>query len=112
MSALLFTNRKTKTEGEAGAFTRDRFANAQSLGAVFGLAGGMLASLFGASLTAICWFVTDLGAHHALSEMGTALLFMAIPLLIFGGYCMDWMEKNKAKPYSRVARYDDEDDDQ
>jgi len=112
MSALLATNFEAKTEREVGALSRERFANAQTLGAVFGLTGGVLAALFGASLTAICWFVTDIGAHKALSEMGTALLFMAIPLIIFGGYCMDWMEKNKPKRYSNIARYDDDDDDQ
>jgi hypothetical protein len=81
------------------------------LGAVIGLAGGVLAALMGSLLTAICWFVTDIGAHHILSEMGTALLFVTIPLIIFGGYCMDWMEKSKPQQYSKVARYDENDDD-
>src|SRR5262249_40308272 len=95
MSALVFTNHEAKMEGEVVAPSRNWLAYAQLLGATFGLAGGILAGLLGSLLTAVCWFVKDIGAHHALSIMGTTLLFMTIPLIIFGAYCMDWMEKDR-----------------
>ncbi|MGH9849650.1 MAG: hypothetical protein ACREBD_07295 [Blastocatellia bacterium] len=47
-----------------------------------------------------------------LSTVGSALLLMTIPLIIFGGYCLDWIEKDKSQRYSKVVRYEDEDDDQ
>lgn len=111
MNALVFANHEIETKAEPRAMVRDRLANAQSLGAVFGLAGGVLAGLLGALLTAACWFVADAGAHHLLSEIGTALFFMTIPLIIFGGYCMDWMEKDRSRQRSGAARYEDGDED-
>ena len=83
---------------------------AQVAGAVAGLAGSVLAGLLGALFTAASWFVTNEGARQWLSTAGTVLLFLTIPLLILGGYCMDWMEKDKPRCYSKVARYEDDDD--
>jgi hypothetical protein len=91
---------------------RRRITKAQSLGALFGLAGGIFSGLFGAAFTAASWFVANEGTHRWLSTIGTVLLFLTIPLLIFGGYCLDWMEKDKPQCYSKVVRYEDEDDDQ
>ena len=34
------------------------------------------------------------------------------PAFNLGGYCMDWMEKDKPQHHSKVVRYEDEDDDQ
>jgi len=31
--------------------------------------------------------------HPWLHGLGTALLIIAIPLLIFSGYCLDWAER-------------------
>jgi hypothetical protein len=91
---------------------RRRITKAQSLGALIGLAGGIFSGLFGAAFTAASWFVANEGTHRWLSTIGTALLFLTIPLLIFGGYCLDWMEKDKPQRHSKVVRYEDEDDDQ
>ena len=86
-------------------------AKAQALGAVAGLAGGILSALFGAGFTAASWLAANQGARQWLSTIGTALFFLTVPLLIFGGYCMDWMEKDKPQRHSKVVRYQDEDDD-
>jgi hypothetical protein len=79
---------------------------------VVGLAGGIFSALFGAAFTAASWLAADQGTRHWLSTIGTVLFFLTIPLLIFGGYCMDWMEKEAPRLHSKVARYEDEDDDQ
>jgi hypothetical protein len=85
---------------------------AQVVGAVAGLAGGIFAAAFGSMFTAASWFVANEGARQWLSTAGTVLLFMTIPLIIFGAYCMDWMEKNNPQRDPNVARYEDDDDDQ
>jgi hypothetical protein len=64
----------------------------RSLGVVVGLAGGMVAFLFGSVFTAISWFTQ---ADSVIKTMGTVLLFMTIPLLIFGAVCLDSLEKKK-----------------
>jgi hypothetical protein len=57
-------------------------------------AGGMLAALVGSALTAITWIVGG-PTHPLVRGFGTGLLIITIPLLIFAGYCMDWMERDK-----------------
>jgi len=54
-------------------------------------------------LTAAAWM---LGAqlHSWLHGLGTALLIVTIPLLIFSGYCLDWEERNQNKPAAQKAR--------
>jgi hypothetical protein len=108
MNASVFV-RQNASAGRKGP---RRLKNAQSLGAVAGLAGGILAGLFGGLFTAAGWFVANEGARQWLSTAGTTLFFLTIPLIIFGGYCMDWMEKDDPQRYSKVMRYEDEDDDQ
>lgn len=55
--------------------------------------GGILAGLVGGLLAAINWIV---GAeqHPIARAVSTALLVATIPLLIFAGYCLDWMERD------------------
>ena len=85
---------------------------AQVVGAMTGLAGGVFAATSGSMLTAASWLVDNDGARQWLSTAGTVLLFMTIPLIIFGACCMDWVEKNKPQRDPKVARYEDDDDDQ
>jgi hypothetical protein len=91
---------------------RRLLAKAQALGAVGGLTGGIFSALFGAGFTVASWFTANQGVRQWLSTVGTTLFFLTIPLLIFGGFCMDWMEKDKPQRHSKVVRYEDEDDDQ
>jgi hypothetical protein len=86
--------------------------HAQLVGAVVGLAGGFFAATSGAVLTVASWLVANEGARRWLSTAGTVLFLLTIPLIIFGGFCMDWAEKNKPRLDSKVTRYEDDDDDQ
>lgn len=65
----------------------------EAIGAVFCFSGGIGAALIGSIVTAITWI---LGAqlHPWLHSLGTALLIVTIPLLIFSGYCLDWVERD------------------
>jgi hypothetical protein len=78
------------------------------MGALAGLVGGVVAGLFGMILTAASWFVINAGARHLFSITGTVLLCLTIPLMIFGGYCLDWMEKDMPRRHPKVVRYIDE----
>jgi hypothetical protein len=98
-------------EAKPRSTIRRWLAKAQALGAVAGLAGGILSALFGAGFTVASWLAANKGARQWLSTAGTALFFLTVPLLIFGAYCMDWMEKDKPQRHSKVVRYEDEDDD-
>ena len=60
-------------------------------GAVCCFAGGIGAALLGSVLTASTW-ILGAEAHPWVRGLGTALLILTIPLLIFAGYCMDWAE--------------------
>jgi hypothetical protein len=81
---------------------------AQVIGALAGLVGGVVAGFFGAVLTAASWFVINAGARHLFSTTGTVLLYLTIPLMLFGGYCLDWMEKDLPRHHPKVVRYEDE----
>lgn len=110
MSALVFANRNPRPGGGSHTAGKDLLFTAQSIGAVAGLAGGVLAGILGALLTAVGWFIADAGARHLFSVVGTTLLFLTIPLIIFSGYCMDWAEKDMPRRHSDVAPYDEDDE--
>ena len=112
VKASLTTPPVSRTEATPRQTIRRWLAKAQALGAVVGLTGGIFSALLGAGLTAASWLAANQGARQWLSTIGTTLFFLTIPLLIFGGYCMDWMEKDKPQRYSKVVRYEDEDGDQ
>src|SRR5262245_13613688 len=107
----LTTPRVPRTEAGTRPKIRRLRAKAQALGAVGGLTGGIFSALFGVGFTAASWLAANQGARQWLSTIGTRLFFLTIPLLIFGGYCMDWMEKEKPQRHSKIVRYEDEDDD-
>src|SRR5882724_6223393 len=70
-------------------------------GAVFGLCFGIICPLVGSILTAIAWFTGPEWHGFFLQRDGTALLFLTIPLLVFGAHCLDLMDKqdeNAKKP--------------
>lgn len=75
----------------------------EAIGAIFGLTAGISAALFGGLLTASTWF---LGAelHPWLRWLGTALMVSTIPLIIFAGYCLDWMEREPKKAAAEKPR--------
>jgi hypothetical protein len=71
----------------------------EALAAAVSFAGGIMATLFGILLNVITWI---LGAelHPWLRRSSTILFVLTIPLLIFSGYCLDWMER-KLKTYPK-----------
>jgi len=102
----------SRTKATPRLMIRRLLSKAQVLGAVGGLAGGIFSALFGAAFTLASWLTRNQGARQWLSTIGTALFFLTVPLLIFGGYCMDWVEKDKPQRHSKVVLYEDEGDDQ
>lgn len=74
--------------------SRSRVWDWRSLGAVCGLAGGVIAALLGSLLTAGSWF-TSSGGNSFIHTLGALLLFLTIPLLCLGAHCLDLMEKRK-----------------
>ena len=68
---------------------------------VCGLCFGIISPLIGSIFTAMAWFT---GPHwHGLSiqRYGTVLLFLTIPLLLFGGHCLDLMDKHDQETSNR-----------
>src|SRR5215471_7867419 len=63
----------------------------KSCGACLGLLGGIVAPLFGSALTAFSWLFGDWHGLHE-QRVGTVLLFLTIPLLIFGAHCLDLID--------------------
>ena len=68
----------------------------KSTGACVGLLGGVVAPLVGLALTALAWFIGDWHGFH-IGRDGTVLLFLTIPLLIFGAHCLDLLDKEDKK---------------
>ena len=62
-------------------------------GAGIGLIGCALAPLFGILLTMVGWLEGNNGYGPLLHKLGTVFFLLTIPLLIFGGYCLDVLEK-------------------
>jgi hypothetical protein len=68
--------------------------NWRSAGAFCGLCFGIISPLIGSILTAIAWFTGPHWHGFFIQRYGTVLLFLTIPLLIFGAHCLDLMEKH------------------
>ncbi len=70
----------------------------EAVAAALSLFGGIMAALVGSLITASTW-ILGIELHPWLRAMGTTLLVLTIPLLIFAGYCLDWMERKlKTRP--------------
>ena len=110
MCALAFINRKAQAGAKPHLKGRRALDQARVVGAATGLFGGVTSGAFGAVFTVASWFVTNGGVRQWLSTAGAILLFLTIPLLIIGGCCLDWMEKDKPQRSSKVARYDGDDE--
>ncbi|HEU0177161.1 MAG TPA: hypothetical protein VFV58_23095 [Blastocatellia bacterium] len=109
---MAFVRRKAPAGAKPRVTGRRAIEQAQVACVVAGLFGGVASAMFGGVFTAASWFVANEGARRWLSTSGAILLFLTIPLLIIGGYCMDWIEKDKPQRGSKVVRYEDEDDDE
>jgi high-affinity Fe2+/Pb2+ permease len=66
----------------------------QSLGAIIGMAGGIIVAFLGSLLTFGSWFMRgEIGRFEHVA--GTVLLFLTIPLLVLGAHCLDLVERRK-----------------
>jgi len=65
----------------------------KSGGAVCGLGFGIVCPIVGSILTAIAWVTGPEWHGLNVQRDGTALLFLTIPLLIFGAHCLDLMDR-------------------
>lgn len=66
-------------------------------------AGGIAAGIVGSVLTALTWMIGG-EVHPWVRGVGTGFLILTIPLLVFAGYCMDWMERKSKTPGKRSSR--------
>jgi hypothetical protein len=64
----------------------------RATGAVLGLAGGAVAAILGALLSAGAWALGDEANGLSLHSAGNILLLLTIPLLIVGAHCLDLLE--------------------
>jgi hypothetical protein len=69
----------------------------KSSGAVCGLGFGIVCPLVGSILTAISWLAGPEWHGLHVQRDGTVLLFLTIPLLIFGAHCLDLMDQQAEK---------------
>jgi len=79
------------TPGRIRATLRAHGWTWKSSGACVGMLGGVIAPLAGLALTVLAWFIGDWHGFH-LGRDGAALLFLTIPLLIFGAHCLDLLD--------------------
>lgn len=112
MNALAFIHRKARAGAKPRPMWRRAIEQAQVMGLVAGLAGGGAAGMFGSVFTAASWLVANEGARRWLSTTGAILLFLTIPLLIIGGFCTDWLEKDNPQHDRKAPRYKDDEDEQ
>jgi hypothetical protein len=80
-------------ERKAGTLISDSRDVWPVCGAGIGLVGCVLAPLIGVLLAVIARMEGNGGHGPLLSKLSTVLFLLTIPLLIFGGYCLDVLEK-------------------
>jgi hypothetical protein len=73
----------------------------ESCGAVCGLGFGIVCPLVGSFLTVIAWLTGPEWHGLHVQRFGTVLLFLTIPLLIFGAHCLDLMDKHDEEAKNR-----------
>lgn len=110
MNAVTFIHRNSLMALKPQMTSQRLLAQAQVVGTVVGLAGGLTSGLAGALLIVAGWLASDKGAQQWLSTTGSILLFLVIPLIMLGACCMDWMEKDKPQHRSKVVCHDDDDE--
>jgi hypothetical protein len=79
----------------------------KSTGACVGLLGGVVAPLAGLALTVLAWFIGDWHGFH-IGRDGAVLLFLTIPLLIFGAHCLDLLDKDDERASETNGQTEDQ----
>lgn len=65
--------------------------------AAFGFCGGIAAAVLGSILTAVAWFTGAVWHGYSVQRFGTILLFLTIPLLVFGAHCLDLLDRERER---------------
>ena len=73
-------------------FERRRVQTWETVGGACSFVAGVLAALIG-SLIAVSGWIVGPNQHPGLRATGTVLLILAILLIIFAGFCLDWAEQ-------------------
>lgn len=74
----------------------------ETAGAILSFCAGILAGIVGTVLSASAWILGS-EQHPWMRGLGTALLVITIPLLIFAGYCMDWLERDSGRTLTSTS---------
>ena len=69
----------------------------QSIGAVSGFVGGVLAPVIGTLLIAVTWFIHSEAIVSSLNVLSIISFALIIPLLAFGAHCLDLLERKTAR---------------
>lgn len=69
----------------------------QSVVAVIGLAGGVIAPILGAISDVITWFVHSIPTNSYLHVLSIVLCALTLPLLILGAFCLDLLQAKTAQ---------------
>jgi len=65
---------------------------------IFGFVGGIIAAISGTIFTSITWLAgASAGSARWLHGIGTVLLLVTIPLLMFGAHCLDLAEAEEKR---------------
>ena len=78
--------------------------NWKSSGAACGLGLGIFAPIAGSILTAMTWFAGPHWHGVFIQRDGTVLLFLTIPLLIFGAHCLDLLDQEVERAKSHRSK--------
>ena len=65
----------------------------QSIGAMTGLLGGILSPVLGTLLIGVTWFIQSDEVVSSLNVLSIVSFVLTIPLLTFGAYCLDLLER-------------------
>lgn len=65
----------------------------QSVCAVVGLAGGVIAPILGATADVITWFVHSQSVNSHLHVLSIVLCALTLPLIILGAFCLDSLQR-------------------
>ena len=79
---------------------RKRWQRSEAVCGVCCFIAGIVAPVLGMFLLTLEW-LAGVTVHPGLHAIGTTLLIVGIPLIVFAGFCLDWAE---AKPKERQRK--------
>lgn len=93
MKELIQVQRSVNTGWRTPAAGREHRYVWAVCGVGLGFIGGILAPILGAVFTGVSWFEANSPVGPTFHTAGTVCFFLTIPLLVFGGCCLDALEK-------------------